>query len=219
MNCDDVRLVLDDALDRRLDAADESAVRAHLEGCTACSREREALIVVRERVAALPRSVEPPRDLWPEIEAQIGAAKVVRAAFGRRRALMAAAAVVLITSSVVTAYLVGRRQATSVVVVTPVSRPDTSGVLAASFAEIGVHDYQVTRQHLLDVVEGRRGELSPATMEVVLTNLRLIDEAMDEIANALGEDPGNELLTRQLVSAYRQQINLLERAAILPREI
>jgi anti-sigma factor RsiW len=218
MNCDDVRLVLDDALDRRLDDADDAAVRAHLEECTACAREREDLIVLRDRVAELPRSVEPPRDLWPEIEAQIGAAKVVRAAFGRR-ALVAAAAVVLIAASVVTAYLVGRRQAASAVIVTPASQTVESRVLAASFAEIGVHDYQVVRQQLVDVLEGRRDELSPATMEVVLSNLRLIDDAMDEIATALGEDPGNEFLMRQLVSVYRQQINLLERAAILPREI
>jgi len=218
MNCDEVRLVLDDALDQRLDRADEAAVRAHLEVCTACAREREEMIFLRERVAELPRTVEPPRDLWPEIEARIGAAKVVRATFGRR-ALLAAAAVVLIASSVVTSYLVGRRQAASETAVTPVSRPVTSGVLAASFAEVGVNDYHAVRQQLLDVLERRRDELSPATMDVVLLNLRLIDDAMDQIAEALGADPGNELLMRQLVSVYRQQINLLERAAILPREI
>jgi anti-sigma factor RsiW len=217
MNCDDVRSALDEFLDRGLDGADEAAVRAHLEGCTTCAREREALVELRERVAELPRSLEPPRDLWPEIEAQIGSEKVVRAAFVRR-ALLAAAAVVLVVSSVVTAYLVGRRQATTVVVI-PASQPVASGVLAASFAEIGVHDYQTVRHQLLDVLERRRDELSPATMAVVLSNLRVIDDAMDEIAGALGEDPGNELLMRQLVSVYRQQVNLLERAAILPREI
>jgi anti-sigma factor RsiW len=218
MNCDDVRLALDEFLDRRLDEAAEAAVGAHLEECTACARARDELVVLLERVAELPRSLEPPRDLWPEIEARIGAAKVVRATFGRR-ALLAAAAVVLIASSVVTSYLVGRRQAASETAVTPVSRPVTSGVLAASFAEVGVNDYHAVRQQLLDVLERRRDELSPATMEVVLSNLRLIDDAMDEIAEALGADPGNELLMRQLVSVYRQQINLLERAAILPREI
>ena len=132
---------------------------------------------------------------------------------------MAAAAAVLVVSSVIAAYVVGRQQAPSVVVVAPVSQPDSSDILAVSFAGIGVHDYQATRQHLLDVLEARQDELSPATLEVVLNNLRLIDEAMGEIATALGEDPGNELLMRQLVTAYRQQVNLLERAAILPREI
>jgi hypothetical protein len=132
---------------------------------------------------------------------------------------MAAAATVLVVSSVITAYLVGRHQAGSEASGGPPPSPRVaSDVLTASFAEIGVHDYQATRQHLLNVIEARRSELSPETLDVVLTNLRLIDEAMNQIAEALGEDPGNELLIKQLVSIYRQQINLLERAAILPSE-
>ncbi len=218
MKCDDVILALDDLLDRRLDDAGQAQVRAHLEGCTDCAEAHRTLIDLKERVADLPRSIAPPRDLWPEIEARIAAQKVAKGAFGRR-ALMAAAATVVLISSVVTAYFVGRQQAVTTVVVAPAPRQATSEVLAASFAEIGVHDYQATRLQLLGVLEGRRNELSPATMEVVLTNLRLIDEAMREIAEALGEDPGNEVLMRRLVATYRQQVNLLERAAVLPREI
>jgi anti-sigma factor RsiW len=218
MKCDDVMLVLDDLLDRSLDEADQAEVRAHLEECAACAEAHGSLVDVRDWVADLPRSIAPPRDLWPEIEARIAAKKVARGAFGRR-ALMAAAAALVLVSSVVTAYFVGRQQATSTVVVAPVQREATSEVLAASFAEIGVHDYEATRNQLLDVLDGRRNELSPATMEVVSANLRLIDEAMSEIADALGKDPGNELLMRRLVATYRQQVNLLERAAVLPREI
>jgi hypothetical protein len=36
---------------------------------------------------------------------------------------------------------------------------------------------------------------------------------------ALGEDPENEFLMKQLVGAYRQQINLLQRAVRLPAEV
>lgn len=218
MKCDDVMSVLDELLDGRLDAAAEAAVDAHLGGCPTCAEARRSLVDLRKRVENLPRSVEPPRDLWPEIEAQIAVKKVARGAFGRR-ALMAAAAAVVLVTSVVTAFLVGRQQAASIVVVAPVPREATSDVLVASFAEIGVHDYEATRHQLLDVLDGRRDELSPATMEVVLSNLRLIDQAMGEIAAALGEDPGNEVLMRRLVATYRQQVNLLEKAALLPREI
>lgn len=218
MKCEDVMSVLDDLLDGGLDAAAQAAVNVHLEGCATCAEARRSLVNLRKRMEELPRSVAPPRDLWPEIEAQIAAKKIARGAFGRR-AVMAAAAVVVLVTSVVTAYLVGRQQASPTVVAVPVPREATSDVLAASFAEIGVHDYEATRHQLLDVLDGRRDELSPATMEVVLSNLRLIDQAMGEIAAALGEDPGNEILMRRLVATYRQQVNLLERAAVLPREI
>ncbi len=218
MKCDDVMSVLDDLLDGRLDAPARGAVKTHLGTCAACAEARRSLDDLRNRLDDLPRSIEPPRDLWPAIEAQIAARKVARGRFGRRSLMAAAAAVVLVTS-VVTAYFLGRQEAISTVVVAPVPREATSDVLAASFAEIGVHDYQATRLQLFDVLEERRDELSPATMEVVTTNLRLIDEAMGEIAEALGEDPGNEVLMRRLVATYRQQVNLLGKAAVLPREI
>lgn len=218
MRCDDVTLVLDDLLDARIDDRDAAAVRAHLAECATCAEEHEALLILRARVGTLPRSIEPPRDLWPEIDRRIAASSVVRARFGRS-VLMAAAAAVLLVASVVTAFLVGRHQAATAVALSPTPRPAASDVLLASFAELGVHDYQATRQQLEDVLEARQKELSPATMEVILSNLRLIDEAMGEISIALGEDPGNELLMRQLVSTYRRQINLLERAAILPPEV
>jgi hypothetical protein len=217
MKCEEVQLVLEDHLDRRPDDAGGEAVQAHLDGCPECAELHRSMVALSDRVATLPRAFEPGRDLWPEIEARITAAKVVRPRFGHR-ALMAVAATVLLVSSVVTAYLVGRQQASTEVVVAPIAHPVTPDVLSASFAELGVHDYQATRQQLLDVIEGRKKELSPATLEIVLANLRLIDDAMNEIAEALGKDPENELLIKKLVSTYRRQINLLERAAILPSE-
>ena len=216
MKCEDVRLVMDDVLDRQLDEASEAAVQVHLEECRACRDELEAVAALKRRVAGLPRSIDPERDLWPGIERRIVATRVVTPRFGRR-ALMAAAASVLLVSAVVTAYLVGRHQAASASYA-PTPPPVATDVLSASFAGIGVHDYRATRQQLVNVIEAREKELSPATMDVILTNLRLIDEAMSEIAEALGKDPDNELLIKQLVSIYRQQINLLERAAILPSE-
>jgi len=218
MKCDEMKLVLDELLDGGLDEASRTEAQAHLEECGVCAEAYRSLIGLRDGVEDLPRSIEPPRDLWPEIEAKIAAAKVARGRFGRR-ALMAAAAAVVLVTSVVTAYLVGRQQAVSTVAVAPAPPRAASEVLASSFAEIGVHDYEATRRQLMNVLDGRRNELSPATMEVVSANLRLIDEAMSEIADALGKDPGNELLTRRLVAIYRQQVNLLERAAVLPREI
>ncbi|MCJ7756005.1 MAG: zf-HC2 domain-containing protein, partial [Thermoanaerobaculales bacterium] len=146
MKCDDVMLVIDDLLDRRLDGGDQAEVRAHLEECAACAEAHGSLVELQDHVADLPRSIAPPRDLWPEIEARIAAKKVAKGAFGRR-ALMAAAAAVVLVTSVVTAYLVGRQQAVPTVVVAPASREATSAVLAASFAELGVHDYQATRLH------------------------------------------------------------------------
>ncbi|HSO22427.1 MAG TPA: hypothetical protein VLT81_05945, partial [Chondromyces sp.] len=95
----------------------------------------------------------------------------------------------------------------------------TSQVVLASFEQLGVHDYAATRQELLEVLQGRSGELTPETLEVVVHNLEVIDEAMARIALALDSDPGNELLQRQLIAVYRQQVDLLQRAAMLPSAV
>jgi hypothetical protein len=42
---------------------------------------------------------------------------------------------------------------------------------------------------------------------------------MANIAGALEQDPGNALLQRQLISVYRQQVDLLQRAATLPSTV
>jgi hypothetical protein len=82
-----------------------------------------------------------------------------------------------------------------------------------------VDNYLATRTELLDALESRRHELSPETMDVVMENLLLIDRAMNRIAEALGEDPENEFLMKQLAGAYRRQIDLLQRAVQLPAEV
>jgi hypothetical protein len=94
-----------------------------------------------------------------------------------------------------------------------------SKVLLASFEGLGVNNYLDTRTELLDALEARKHELSGETMEVVMDNLLLIDQAMDRIAEALGEDPENEFLMKQLAGAYRRQIDLLQRAVRMPAEV
>jgi hypothetical protein len=219
MNCHEWTDRIDDFLDRRLDDAEAEELRAHVAGCQSCADELASIRELRDLAAALPRSLEPARDLWPGIEARISQAKVTRGRF-RRRALLAAAAAVVIVSSVVTAYFVGRSQAIVATVEPPkFVESGPSEVLLASFEGLGVDNYLATRTELLDALDARKHELSAETMDVVNENLLLIDQAMDRIAEALGEDPENEFLMKQLAGAYRRQIDLLQRAVRLPAEV
>ena len=218
MICSDVLMRLDDYLDERLDPTEAEAVGSHLADCPSCGSEAEAVRRIRELSAKLPRSVDPPRDLWPEIAGRIEAAKIVRGRF-RRRALVAAAAVAMLVGSVVTGYLAGRHRAPPPQDLRVFAGPGPSEVVLASFERLGLTDYQATRSQLLDALGERGDELSPETLEVVMTNLQLIDEAMGRIGEALGENPDNRLLMQQMAAAYRQQVNLLQRAVRLPAEV
>jgi hypothetical protein len=219
MSCHEWTDRFDDFLDGRLDATEIEDLRAHVAGCSSCAGELASARDLKDLAAALPRSLEPSRDLWPGIEARISDAKVVRGRFGRR-ALLAAAATVVVISSIVTAYFVGRSQAVVVTAESPAMiESGPSEVLLATFKGLGVDNYMATRTELLNALEARKHELSVETMDVVTENLMLIDHAMDRIAEALGEDPGNEFLMKQLASAYRRQIDLLQRAVRMPAEV
>ena len=218
MNCSEFASRIDGYLDGRLHSEEEEAFRNHLAECRACAGEAEVAQDLRQRAARLPRSLDPPRDLWPEIATRITAETVVRGRFVRR-ALMAAAAVALIAGSVVTAYLVGRSQVGTTVENRQTIETGPSEIVLASFQELGVADYLVTRSALFGALDARRDDLSPETLEVLMTNLKVIDDAMGKIAEALGEEPGNEFLMKRLAAAYRRQINLLETAVRLPAEV
>ena len=63
--------LLQDYLDGVLTPAERQTFEAHLPMCPACRAEHETLASVKAAVGALPRSIEPPHDLWPEIEARL----------------------------------------------------------------------------------------------------------------------------------------------------
>jgi hypothetical protein len=62
---------LHDYVDGLLSTSERVAVEQHLETCLDCRGELEFLNSLLRQVAALPQSIEPPRDLWPEIASRI----------------------------------------------------------------------------------------------------------------------------------------------------
>jgi len=220
MRCDEARALLDESVDGALTAEDLARVKQHLAGCRDCSSELGELQRLLARTADLPREIEPSRDLWPEIAARLEPVqKVVRGRFGSTRWLAVAAAVVAAVGSLLIAYSVGRQQAGTRVVTTVEATPLAvpAGLSATDFADAEA-EFQAARDALLATLASRRASMSPETLRVVDDNLRVIDEAIERISSALVEDPLNPRLTNQLASAYRRQIDLLQRASRLPAE-
>jgi anti-sigma factor RsiW len=220
MRCDDVRPRLDDLLEGTLPRDERAQVELHLAGCGGCSKELEELTRLLERTAELPREVAPSRDLWPEIAARLEPSRtVVRGRFGTSRWLAVAAAVLAGVGSLLIAYSVGRHQAgpqtAATVDATPLAVP--AGLSDTGFAE-AESEFRAARDTLLASLANRRGSLSPETLRIVDDNLKVIDDAIERISSALVEDPMNPKLANQLASAYRRQIDLLQRANRLPAE-
>jgi hypothetical protein len=71
MNCLEILERLDDAADGELSPLEQEEVRLHIGSCDSCRSEKEALDSLLEGASALPRSIEPGRDLWEEIEPRL----------------------------------------------------------------------------------------------------------------------------------------------------
>lgn len=220
-DCDRLSSKLDELVDKTLDATDARAAEAHLETCERCRTEVELGFELREAAESLPRSIEPDRDLWPEIAGKIEDRRVVSGSFERsaeaprRSWLKIAAAAAVLIASVTIAYMVGLGQARPEIAE---SHPVETDYTLAAYGDFS-SDLEEARNLLRTGLDQRREELSPETWTVVMDNLSVIDEAISRIEIAMEENPGDGRLNRQLATAYRRQIDLLQRATRLPTEV
>jgi hypothetical protein len=183
---------------------------------------------IRAAAAKLPL-VEPSRDLWPGIEARLGAQAVDINHFAQRRPrgivvstrLLATAAAILVMATAGTTYLVLRDRlpaAGTVAAAAPGARMGQSGLVTQASlpagGEFGAYTGEI--DDLQGAIAERRARLDPATIAVIERNLRIIDAAIEESRRALANDPASPLLTALLSEALANKVRLLRQAALLP---
>lgn len=192
----------------------------------------ELLRSLRREAGALPSSIAPPRDLWPDIRARMAPAPLApvearveprggpaeaasagtaatpwwpRLAARQWAALAAAAMVLVVTSSALTAWIVGTSPAGD----NPPA--EAAGVVLEGMPSIEVR-YASQIEQLQLVLDQNRDALDPDTVSTIETNLRVIDRAIRSAQEALQEDPLDAGLSRMLDSNYRHKLQLLQRA-------
>ena len=102
----------------------------------------------------------------------------------------------------------------------PVS-PDRSPVTAtASTASTGSIDrrYDATIAELQRVLAQERSQLDPKTVQVLETNLAIIDRAVAEAKRAVDADPSSVYLRNHLASVMKRKADLLRQATLLAQE-
>ena len=182
---------------------------------------------IRAAAAKLPL-VQPSRDLWPGIEARLGAQVVDINQVAQRRArgivvsprMLASAAAILMMATAGTTYLVLRDRVPAggaVAAVAP-EAPVRSGLATQASLTVGGEFGAYTEEidDLQGAIAERRSRLDPATIAVIERNLRIIDAAIEESRRALANDPASPLLTALLSEALANKVRLLRQAALLP---
>jgi hypothetical protein len=208
---------LEEFLAGRLDGAGRAALERELAVDAELRADLEFLRRVRNEAAALPRTLEPGRDLWPEIAARLDGARRGTVDFGRYRTrqrvpmmryVVAAAAIALF--AVALPLLVEPRPSgvgpVDVAGAAPESDPELERVTA---------QYLAARDELMAALAERKDKIAPETYAVVEENLTVIASAVSEIETALAIEPESEKLERMLYAAYRSEVNLLRQAVQL----
>lgn len=142
----------------------------------------------------LPREVDPSRDLWPGIEARLSRRpRAVRPlwAYG-----LAASVLVAVVAGALWSVGMqrGRDTATQTIVAQGTSPQDSYFAQRAAYAEQSVQSAT---------------DLSPATREVILKNLHIIESSMQSMQAALDQDPNNPRLRALLFDLYQNESRLL----------
>ena len=212
---------LDDFVDRLLADDEHQRAEVHLEGCAQCHQELTALQALLDEAAALPASIEPERDLWPAIESRLDppAARTAAPAIWRAPWWQQIAAALAFAA-------LGAGAAMSWGVSSPGSDPDgapvvaserstrgDASVLPASASRVAFEQAEVeylrAKEALWVAVYSHRDELSPLQLELVESNLRVIDGAVRQLRDALQKDPEDPQLQKMLLANHRRGLDLL----------
>ncbi len=155
---------------------------------------------------ALPRGIEPGRDLWPAIEARLEPREVHA---GRRWLWPAAAAVLLVVGSTLITATLLREDEPLVAQRAPAA--GQAGYADAAFGPGQALDpaYETARQDLARTLSARIDRLPPDARRQVEKNLAEIRRASAEINAALELSPGDPLLEELLLNAYQDQLAVL----------
>lgn len=155
---------------------------------------------------ALPRGIEPGRDLWPAIEARLEPREVHA---GRRWLWPAAAAVLLVVGSTLITATLLRDDEPLVAQRAPAA--GQAGYADAAFGPGQTLDpaYETARQDLARTLSARIDRLPPDARRQVEKNLAEIRRASAEINAALELSPGDPLLEELLLNAYQDQLAVL----------
>jgi len=219
---------LSEYLDGELGEAERVALEAHLEECRDC---RETLQELRA-VVALARSLEdrpPAVDLWPAIAERIagaarGAMVVDASAWHRVRTRritlslpqLAAATIAVMLLSGASVWLALSRS--DVGQADPIAASSEPAIGPVSLTAHGLGPgYDQAIAELERILEEGRSRLDPVTVEVLETNLRIIDQAIEDARLALERDPTSVYLNRHLADNMIRKLQLLRRASEIIR--
>lgn len=181
-----------------------------------------------QMLGSLPRDVQPERDLWQGIQAEIGKTPIVTDTapvvhFASTRWFQLAAGLLLVLATSLTTFVITRQSMEkdpAVQVAQQPSVPTATAPLNAMPVSFGPEmlgaDYMKARSELNTQFQERIKTLAPSTRAKLERNLADLRHAADEISKTLAENPSDPLLQDLLMSTYQRELQLLADVSEVP---
>lgn len=170
--------------------------------------EQEALDALLQRARALPRDIQPERDLWLGVQNRIELERA-GAESPRSRLWGARLSVPVWAASAAASLLVVFAVGTGLWLRAPASPSDPAAIASLADSLRDRDGVSVVRRDLLALLEEQRAQLPPEVLVAVERNLAEIDRAITEIHVAFEEHPDNPALRFLLAEAYRREADML----------
>jgi hypothetical protein len=216
MNCHDVKTRLQHP-DHAADEILSPEIQAHVEDCAECRHLRDRLAAILDPGFALPREIQPPRDLWPAIASRLDETNEAKARRIRSiPAFFPLAAAAGIAAIVVISQLVVPFGPESTVATTPIPTPAITAMPAPALLPVTTVEmgFAQTRAVLLKMVEARKATLPSEQVASLEHTLSTMDSAAQDLHAALDLDPYNPSLLFKLSYTRRSEIRVLQKAIL-----
>ncbi|MFZ2054241.1 MAG: zf-HC2 domain-containing protein [Candidatus Aminicenantales bacterium] len=214
MKCSLAQEWINEFLDGELGPKREAKLKAHLEACPDCrALARDLEMIVRQ--AGNLGALEPSAGIWPRVAAAVRESREgAPASFPGKRSwpgafwnkaawrFAAAAALALVIVGTVIIRQEPRMAADSV----------REGSVEYSLVKLQEAQdyYEKAILSLNEAVQSQDSSLSPQLAEIFKRNLAAMDETIQACRQIVEEDPGNLTARAYLLTAYREQVNVLE---------
>ena len=178
-----------------------------------------------ELLASVPRDVQPERDLWQGIQAEIAKTPIVTDAapvvhFSSSRWFQIAAGLLLVLATSVTTFVITRQsmeqQQVAMQIPEAVPTPALNAMPVSFGPEMLGAEYLQARSELNRRFQERLKTLPPATRVKLEGNLADLRKAANEISQTLAENPSDPLLQDLLMSTYQRELQLLADVSDVP---
>ncbi len=240
IDCRQFDELFSDYLESTLSLPSRAAMDAHVASCARCAALLADVRSIVDRAGSLP-VLQPSRDLWPGVAAQLDApvVPISTAASAQRRlrvprwaGLAAAAAVLVVATSLVTREVTRSSSPETPFVEAPrapvVALPESLGDRVSAIStspdapssatparERAAVTYGREIARLESLVRARDSVLDPATLAIVENSMRIIDSALVEARAALARDPASRFLTDQVDKTLQKKMELLRSVTLL----